>query len=91
MDLVAEIMQLIDARADDPRLRWSPDRATVQLVFSRLILDGEPRTDPPGRRARTGEVWRAAMIQHGWAPTAQAGVYTRPAPATDSGSGPPPA
>jgi hypothetical protein len=31
--LVAEIMGLIEAGADDPRLRWSPDRMTVQVVL----------------------------------------------------------
>lgn len=76
--LVAEIMQLIETGADDPRLRWSPDRMTVRVVFSRLILDGEPRVDPPGRHARFGDAWRAAMVQHGWVPTPQAGIFTRP-------------
>ncbi len=37
--LVAEIMGLIEARADDPRLRWSADRTLVSVVFSRLVLD----------------------------------------------------
>jgi hypothetical protein len=77
--LVAGIMKLIDAGADDPRLRWSPDRATVRVVFSRLILDSEPRADPLGRRPRFGDAWRAAMVQRGWVPTAQAGTFTRPA------------
>ncbi len=52
---VAEIMRLIEAGADDPRLRWSPDRTTVTVVFSRLILDGGPTLDAQGRRVRFGD------------------------------------
>jgi hypothetical protein len=75
---VAEIMGLIEASADDPRLRWSPDRTTVTVVFSRLILDGGPMLAPQGRRARFGDAWRAAMAEHGWVSTGQSGMFTRP-------------
>ena len=76
--LVTEIMTLIEASADDPRLRWSADRTTVTVVFSRLILDGGPMLAAPGRRARFGDAWRAAMAEHGWVPTGQSGTFTRP-------------
>ena len=75
--LVAEIMRLIDARADDPRLQWSPDRMTVRVIYSRLVLDGTPRVDPGGRRARFGDAWRAAMAEHGWVPAESPGVFIR--------------
>jgi hypothetical protein len=52
--LVAEIIGLIEASADDPRLRWSPDRRTVQLVLSRLILDSGAGRGAPGGRGRGG-------------------------------------
>jgi len=73
--LVAEIMRLIEARADDPRLRWSPDRTTVKVVFSRLILDGGPMPAAQGRRARFGDAWRAAMAERGWVPAGQSGQF----------------
>ena len=76
--LVTEIMTLIEAGADDPRLRWSPDRATVTVVFSRLILDSGPMLAARGRRARFGDAWRAAMAEHGWVPTGPSGTFTRP-------------
>jgi len=76
--LITEIMTLIEASADDPRLRWSADRATVTVVFSRLILDVGPMLAPGGRRARFGDAWRAAMAEHGWVPAGQRGTFTRP-------------
>jgi hypothetical protein len=78
--LVAEIMRLIDAGADDPRLRWSPDRMTVRVIYSRLVLDGTPRVDPRGRRTRFGDAWRAAMAEHGWVPAESPGVFIRVRP-----------
>jgi hypothetical protein len=80
--LVAEIMRLIDGRADDPRLRWSADRQTVRVLYSRMVLDAQPRVDPQGRRARFGDEWRAAMAEHGWLPAGPPGVFTRPAAAS---------
>lgn len=76
--LITEIMTLIEASADDPRLRWSPDRTTVTVVLSRLILDSGPMLAAPGRRARFGDAWRAAMAERGWVPTGQSGTFTRP-------------
>jgi len=76
--LVAEIIGLIEASADDPRLRWSPDRRTVQLVLSRLILDSGAALAAQGGRARFGESWRAAMAERGWVPLGRAGQFTRP-------------
>jgi hypothetical protein len=78
--LVTEIMQLIDARADDPRLRWSPDRMTVRVLYSKLVLTHRPRTDAQGHRARFGDAWLAAMAEHGWRPTGPPGLFTRAAP-----------
>jgi hypothetical protein len=75
--LVAEIMGLIEASADDPRLRWSPDRTTVTVVFSRLILDGGPMLAAQGRRAPFGDAWRVAMAEHGWVPAGHSGTFTR--------------
>src|SRR6266481_4577423 len=63
--LVAEIMGLIEAGADDPRLRWSPDRMTVQVVFSLLVLNGGPNVAASGRRAPFGDAWQAAMAGDG--------------------------
>lgn len=77
--LVAEIMRLIDGGADDPRLRWSADRQTVHVVYSRMVLDGQPRVDAQGRRARFADEWRAAMAEHGWLPAGPPGVFTRAA------------
>lgn len=84
--MIAEIIALIEVGADDSRLRWSPDRATVQVVFSRLVLDGRPWLTAPGRRTRFGEQWRAAMAEHGWVPTGKPGVFAR-ASNTGNGSG----
>jgi hypothetical protein len=83
--LVAEIMGLIEAGADDPRLRWSPDRMTVQVVFSRLVLDREPKQAASGRRVRFGDAWQAAMAEHGWVPAGRRGVFTRPVTAAAEG------
>lgn len=76
--LVAEIMGLIEAGADDPRLRWSADRTTVRVVFSRLVLDRGTVPAGEGRRARFGEAWQTAMIGHGWVPAGRSGLYARP-------------
>jgi len=75
--VVAEIMGLIEAGADDPRLRWSPDRMTVQVVFSRLVLDGGPNVAASGRRAPFADAWQAAMAEHGWVPAGERGVFAR--------------
>jgi hypothetical protein len=83
--LVTEIMTLIEASADDPRLRWSADRATVTVVFSRLILDSGPMLAARGRRARFGDAWRAAMAEHGWVPAGPSGTFTRPGHRGDRG------
>lgn len=77
--LVAEIMQVIDARADDPRLQWSPDRTTVRVFFSRLVQDVQPRVDHRGHRVRFADAWRTAMAEHGWLPAGPPGLFTRPA------------
>jgi hypothetical protein len=77
--LVTEIMQLIDSRADDPRLEWSPDRATVRVRYSKLVLARQPTTDVQGRRARFGDEWLAAMAEHGWRPAGSPGMFTRTA------------
>jgi hypothetical protein len=83
--LVAEIMRLIEARADDPRLRWSPDRMTVRMVYSRLILDEGPMPAARLRRARFGEAWRAAMAEHGWVEAGHSGLFTHAGPAAPGG------
>jgi hypothetical protein len=77
--LVTEIIQLIDARADDPRLQWSPDRMTVRVRYSKLVLARQPRTDAQGRRAKFGDAWLAAMAEHGWRPAGPPGLFTRAA------------
>ena len=76
--LIAEIMGLIEARADDPRLQWSPDRTMVRVVYSRLILAGGQTPAAPGRRAPFGDAWRAAMAEHGWVPAGPSGLFARP-------------
>ncbi len=83
---VAEIIRLIEAGADDPRLRWSPDRTTVTVVYSRLILDGAPMLDAQGRRMRLGDGWQAAIAEHGWCRPGTAA--NSPAPATRGTEGP---
>jgi hypothetical protein len=75
--LVTEMMQLIDARADDPRLQWSSDRRTVRVLYSKLVLTHRPRTDAQGRRARFADTWLAAMAEHGWRPSGPPGLFTR--------------
>jgi hypothetical protein len=80
--LVTEIMQLIDSRADDPRLRWSPDRMTVRVLYSKLVLTRQPAPDAQGRRARFADDWLAAMAEHGWRPAGEPGLFTRAAPGT---------
>jgi hypothetical protein len=74
--LVIEIMQLIDARADDPRLQWSPDRMTVRVLYSKLILARQLRTDARERRSRFADAWLAAMAEHGWRPAGPPGLFT---------------
>jgi hypothetical protein len=78
--LLTEMMQLIDARADDPRLQWSADRMTVRVLYSQLVLTRQPMTDAQGRRARFADAWLAAMAEHGWAPTGSSGQFTWAAP-----------
>jgi hypothetical protein len=75
--LVTEIMLLIDARADDPRLQWSPDRMTVRVLYSQLVLTRPPMTDAQGHRARFADTWLAAMAEHGWRPAGPPGLFTR--------------
>src|SRR5258708_23291791 len=82
--LVAEIMGLIEAGADDPRLRWSPDRMTVQVVLSRLILGGTPKLAASGRRVGFGEAWQASMAEHGWVPTGERALFARPVAEAES-------
>jgi hypothetical protein len=77
--LVAEIMGLIETGADDPRLRWSPERTTVRVVFTELDLDSAPTRAGLGRRIRFGDAWRAAMAERGWVPTGAPGVFARAA------------
>ena len=77
--LVTEIMQLIDSRADDPRLEWSPDRRTVRVRYSQLVLDRQPATDVQGRGAGFADAWPAAMAEHGWRPAGRPGLFTRAA------------
>jgi hypothetical protein len=81
--LIEELMGLIETGADDPRLRWSPDRMTVQLVLSRLILDAAMQQDASGRRAGLGQAWQAAMTERGWVPSGQRGVFTARRPRAD--------
>jgi hypothetical protein len=78
--LVAEIMQLIDSRADDPRLEWSPDRRTVRVRYSTLVLDRQATTDSQGHGAQFADAWPAAMAEHGWRPAGRPGQFTRAAP-----------
>ena len=77
--LVTEIMQLIDSRADDPRLEWSPDRMTVRVRYSRLVLARQPTTNVQGHRERFADAWLAAMAEHGWRPAGPPGLFTRAA------------
>jgi hypothetical protein len=78
--LLTEMMRLIDARADDSRLQWSPDRMTVRVRYSKLVLAHQPMTDAQGRRARFTDAWLAAMAEHGWRPAGPPGLFTRAAP-----------
>jgi hypothetical protein len=77
--LVAEIIGLIEAGADDARLWWSPDRTMVRVVLTELDLDSAPAQAGLGRRIRFGDAWRAAMAERGWVPTGPPGVFARPA------------
>jgi hypothetical protein len=78
--LVTEMMRLIDAQADDPRLQWSSDRLTVRVLYSKLVLTRQPMTDGQGRRARFADTWLAAMAEHGWRSAGPPGLFTRAAP-----------
>jgi hypothetical protein len=78
--LVTEMMQLVDDRADDPRLQWSSDHMTVRVLYSKLVLTRQPMTDAQGRRARFADAWLAAMAEHGWRRTGPPGLFTRAAP-----------
>lgn len=80
--LVTEIMQLIDSRADDPRLQWSPDRMTVRVLYSKLVLARQPAPDVPAPRVPFAEAWPAAMAERGWRPAGRPGMFTRAAPAS---------
>ena len=83
--LVAEIIALIEAGADDPRLQWSPDRTIVRVVHAELDLDSAPRQGGLGRRIRFGDAWRAAMAERGWVPIGPPGVFARPASSAAEG------
>jgi hypothetical protein len=76
--LIAEIMRLIEAGADDPRLQWSPDRTMVRVIYSRLVLDGRRVPAAKGRRQPFGDAWRVAMAEHGWVPAGPSGLFARP-------------
>jgi hypothetical protein len=78
--LVNEMMRLIDAQADDPRLQWSSDRLTVRVLYSKLVLTRQPMTDGQGRRARFADTWLTAMAEHGWQPARSPGMFTRADP-----------
>jgi hypothetical protein len=81
--LVTEIMELIDSRADDPRLEWSADRTSVRVLYSQLVLTRQPMTDDQGRRARFADEWLAAMADHGWRPAGPPGSFTRAGPSAN--------
>jgi hypothetical protein len=77
--LVAEIMGLIEAGSDDPRLKWSPDRAAVRVIVSRVIPpDSGFKQTVQGRQRRFGDAWAAAMTEHGWEREGK-GMWVRPA------------
>jgi hypothetical protein len=78
--LVTDIMRLIDARADDPRLEWSPDRMTVRVLYSKLILTRQTTPDIQGRWVGFADAWLIAMAEHGWRPVGPPGLFTRDAP-----------
>jgi len=77
--VVTEIMRVIDSRADDPRLQWSPDRMTVRVLYSKLVLARNATRDVQGHRARFADAWLAAMAEHGWRPAGSPGEFTRSA------------
>ena len=59
--VLAEIIALIQTRSADPRLLWSPDKMTVRIVLSKLVLDGKPGLATGSRRIRLDDEWRAKM------------------------------
>jgi hypothetical protein len=75
--LAAEVAALILAGANDDRLKWSPDRATVKVQIGRVIpADSAARQTVTGRRRR----FRSALDEElagRWAESSW--KYTRPA------------
>jgi hypothetical protein len=64
--LGTEIIDLIEAGADDPRLQWSPDRATVRVLVEKVIPPNGYARTIEGRRRRFTDSWAAAMTAAGW-------------------------
>jgi hypothetical protein len=78
--IVVAIVQLVAQGADDPRLKWSKDRNTVTIVFSRAVGDGFKQT-VEGRRKRLWVAWQGkgdpALAALGWKPTGRINTYAQ--------------
>jgi hypothetical protein len=73
--LAREIAQAIEARADDPRVRWHGDVA--HPVLARIIPgEGLPKQTVEGRRRRLREALEREMALLGWTPVGR-GRYAR--------------
>lgn len=62
-----EIAAVVVAVADDPRLRWSPDRSRVQVHTSVVVNpDAASRQTVEGRRKRLVAALRPKLEEAGW-------------------------
>jgi hypothetical protein len=64
--IVAKVVSLADAGADDPFLKWSADRTRVTVMIGRVIPATRPRQTFEGRRKRFRAALREAMEGSGW-------------------------
>lgn len=64
-----EVVRLVQAGADDPRLRWPADRSTVRVLASRAVpADGYKQT-VEARRRRFRDAVNARLAAAGWVQT----------------------
>jgi len=74
--LVSEIVAMIEAGQDDPRLSWSPDRGSIQISLSKVVGEGNKQT-AQGRRRRISAALDTAMLERGWVSSDDRGQPSR--------------
>ena len=76
LPLATEVVDLVKARKEDPRLKWL-DHKKVRILTGRIIPDNSPKQTVRGRRKRFAQALDALMKKEGWIRSARLPVYVR--------------